>query len=64
MATVYGGPPSPITRRWTLRGILLLIVGAIVALAAAIWGYKKVTVPVYGGPPAQVPTPPPPEPPK
>jgi hypothetical protein len=48
--TIYGGPP--ITRRWTLRGILLVIVGALAALAAAIFGYKKITTPVYGGPPA------------
>ena len=51
--TVYGGPPGP-TRRWTLRGIVLAILGALAALAAAIWGYRKVTTPVYGGPPAAV----------
>ena len=69
-STVYGGPPTPVTRRWTLRGIVLLILGAISALAAAIWGYRKITAPVYGGPPAAVyggppapaPTPPPSEP--
>jgi hypothetical protein len=48
---VYGGPPI-VTRRWTLRGILMLIAGAVAAIAGAIWGYEKVTTPVYGGPPA------------
>jgi hypothetical protein len=53
---VYGGPPI-VTRRWTLRGILLLIAGAIAAISAAIWGYQKVAVPVYGGPPVPTPVP-------
>ena len=47
----YGGPPPP-TRRWTLRGILMLIVGALAAIAAAVWGHQKISVPAYGGPPA------------
>jgi hypothetical protein len=68
--TVYGGPPF-VTRRWTLRGILMLVVAALAAIATAIWGYRRIAVPVYGGPPAPVyggpppPQPPPPaEPPK
>jgi hypothetical protein len=68
-APVYGGPP--VTRRWTLRGILMLIAGAVAAIAGGIWGYEKMTTPVYGGPPAPEPkavyggpTPPPNEAPK
>jgi len=54
-ATVYGGPPGgggPVTRRWTLRGILLLILGILGGAIAAIFGYRRLTAPVYGGPPA------------
>jgi hypothetical protein len=54
-APVYGGPPI-ITRRWTLRGVLMLMVSSLVALAAALWGYRKITTPVYGGPPAPSPS--------
>ena len=56
-APVYGGPP--ITRRWTLRGIIMLVVSALAAIAAGLFAYQKITAPAYGGPPAPVPTPPP-----
>jgi hypothetical protein len=44
-APVYGGPPI-ITRRWTVRGILLLIAGALAAIAAVFWGRRRVPAPV------------------
>ena len=53
--TVYGGPPPPVKRRWTLRGILMLIAGAVAAIAGAIWGFEKMAAPVYGGPPSRDP---------
>lgn len=62
-APVYGGPPAPVyggpppSRRWTLKGIVLMILSAIAALAAAFLGYEKMTAPVYGGPPPATPTP-------
>ena len=49
---VYGGPP--VTRRWTMRGIVMLIAGALAAIAAAVFGMWKMAAPVYGGPPAPV----------
>jgi hypothetical protein len=57
---VYGGPPPlPPTRRWTLRGILIVIASALAAIAAALWGYRKISLPAYGGPPAPQPPAPP-----
>lgn len=54
-ATVYGGPPAGlVTRRWTLRGILLLALGVIGGILAAIFGWRRWSAPVYGGPPAPV----------
>ncbi|HLK63503.1 MAG TPA: hypothetical protein VKU19_08685 [Bryobacteraceae bacterium] len=64
-APVYGGPP--ISRRWTLRGIVTLVASAVAALVAGLWGYRKVVTPVYGGPPNAVyggPPPPQPTPPQ
>ncbi len=53
-APVYGGPP-PVARRWTVRGILVLVAGALAALAAIFFGSRKdqprPPAPVYGGPP-------------
>ena len=60
-APVYGGPPV-IPRRWTVRGILMLFAGILAAIAAALFGYRKIA-PVYGGPPAPVYGGPPPSPP-
>ncbi len=57
-APVYGGPPSgggsggrPVTRRWTLAGLIVLVVGAIGALLARIFGWPPFSRPLYGGPP-------------
>jgi hypothetical protein len=75
--TVYGGPiwggeapagqlpdesRQPVTRRWTLRGILLLILGLVAAMLAALFGLSRRPSPVYGGPPAPVYGGPPPKP--
>jgi hypothetical protein len=64
---VYGGPPQfdgggPVSRRWTLKGILLLLGGIIGALLALWYGTRKTVAPVYGGPPAPNPQPSPPAP--
>ncbi|HEY4361966.1 MAG TPA: hypothetical protein VGN17_13395 [Bryobacteraceae bacterium] len=48
---VYGGPP--VTRRWSIRGIVMLVAGALAAIAAAVFGWNKMAAPVYGGPPVQ-----------
>ena len=57
---VYGGPPI---RRWTVRGFITLILSTLAALIAGLWAFRKITTPVYGGPPAPVyggpPVPPP-----
>jgi hypothetical protein len=61
-APVYGGPPqfggAPVTRRWTLKGILLLLGGIIGGLVALWFGARRYVAPVYGGPPIQPPNPP------
>ena len=68
-APAYGGPPPPLfprlrlplpppPRRWALRGILMLIAGALAAIAAALWGYRLISLPAYGGPPVPQPKPP------
>jgi hypothetical protein len=67
-APAYGGPPVP-KRLLTVKGFLLAMAGAVLALAAwFIWGGVKPPMPAYGGPPAPVyggpPTPPPKPPPK
>ena len=52
-APVYGGPGlgGRITRRWTLRRILLLIAAILAGLGATLFGVKRFAAPVYGGPP-------------
>jgi hypothetical protein len=65
-APVYGGPPQfdggPVTRRWTLKGILLLL-GSIIGALVALWfGARRSVAPVYGGPPIPNPQPNPPAP--
>ena len=52
--TIYGGPPiggSGVTRRWTLKRILIVIAALIAGLTALFLGTRKVVAPVYGGPP-------------
>jgi hypothetical protein len=52
-APVYGGPAfgGSVTRRWTLRRILLLIAALLAGLGATLFGVKRFAAPVYGGPP-------------
>jgi hypothetical protein len=52
-APVYGSAPpgGRFTRRWTLRRFLVLIAGLLAALAAALFGFRRAAMPVYGGPP-------------
>jgi len=59
-APVYGGPPQvdPPTRRWTLRGLLLLLAGIIGGIVALWFGVRRIVAPVYGGPPPQQTNPP------
>jgi hypothetical protein len=64
---VYGGPPQfdgggPVSRRWTLKGILLLLGGIIGALLALWFGTQRNVAPVGGGPTAPNPQPSPPAP--
>src|ERR1700691_4975239 len=53
-APVYGGAPI-VTRRWTLRGLVLLVLGALAAIAAWFWFGVRPPATVYGGPPLPVP---------
>ncbi|HEY3743590.1 MAG TPA: hypothetical protein VGL53_27280 [Bryobacteraceae bacterium] len=60
-APVYGGapPPPPIpSKRWTMRGLLIL--GAVLLFGILAWisGRVIVPMPVYGGPPLPGPQPP------
>ena len=60
-APVYGGAPM-VNRRWTMRGIVLLVLGALAAFAAILtwlWPLRRPPGPVYGGPPLPVPPVPP-----
>ncbi len=54
-AAVYGGPAmgggSPVTRRWTLKRILVFLAALLAGLTALFFGARKIAVPVYGGPP-------------
>jgi hypothetical protein len=53
-AAVYGGPPlggGSVSRRWTLKHILILIGTVLAALSALFFGARKLSAPVYGGPP-------------
>ena len=52
-APVYGGPAfgGRVTRRWTLRRILLLIAALLAGIGATLFGVKRFAAPVYGGPP-------------
>jgi hypothetical protein len=58
-APVYGGPPSggPVTRRWTLKRILILVFSLVAAALAALFAlWKRPPAPpivIYGGPPIQ-----------
>ena len=59
---VYGGPPQfdgggPVSRRWALKGILLLLAGIIGAMIAKWFGARRTVAPVSGGPPAPNPQP-------
>jgi hypothetical protein len=53
--TVYGGPTmgggGQVTRRWTLKRILFLVGAILAGLLALFFGTRKITAPVYGGPP-------------
>jgi len=59
-APVYGGPSmgagGSVTRRWTLRRILMILVGAAGAIIALFFVGRRIVAPVYGGPP--IPQPP------
>jgi len=54
-SVVYGGPAfgGRMTRRWTLRRILLLIAALLAGLGATFFGLRRYRypAPVYGGPP-------------
>jgi hypothetical protein len=56
-ATVYGGPTSggggSVSRRWTLKRILILLAALLAGLTALFVGTRKISAPVYGGPPIQ-----------
>ena len=59
---VYGGPPQfdgggPVSRRWALKGVLLLLAGIIGAIIAKLFGARRIVAPVSGGPPAPNPQP-------
>ena len=49
VAPVYGGAPIP-ERRWTLRALMILLLGAIAAFAGWV-AWRRMSAPVYGGPP-------------
>lgn len=62
--TIYGGPPfggggnGRMTRRLTLIGLLLMLIGGVGALVAWFLGHRSPTpAPVYGGPPPPTPHP-------
>ncbi len=55
-AAVYGGPTmgdKGVTRRWTLKRILVILAAMLAGLMALFFGTRKNTNPVYGGPPVQ-----------
>jgi hypothetical protein len=46
-----GGGGGHVTRRWTLKGILMLLAAVLACLIAIFVGARKLVAPVYGGPP-------------
>jgi len=62
-APVYGGPSmgggGSVTRRWTVRRILSILIGAIGAIIALFFVGRRIVAPVYGGPPLPRPDNPP-----
>jgi hypothetical protein len=62
-APVYGGPSmgggDSVTRRWTLRRILMILIGAAGAIIALFFVGRRIVAPVYGGPPMPGPDNPP-----
>jgi hypothetical protein len=56
-ATVYGGPAmgggGQLTRRWTLKRILILLAAVLAGITAIFFGTRRPPAPVYGGPPIE-----------